>query len=103
MTQAHTRKIDAAIIQGLEQEGPCTMEDLLRRHTSYSWSQVFCAVDRLSRQGYLRLHYHGRCRYTVSAVPGELRARSLEPLGISTADSSGAVESSDPAACGASS
>jgi hypothetical protein len=70
MRDAERQEIESVIVRGLEQQGPCTMDDLLRRHAGYSWTQVFSAVDRLSRRGYLRLQYHGSCRYTVSVAPG---------------------------------
>ncbi len=44
-----TDSLDSAIHHVLARVGTCTLEALAGRLPSYSWSQVFAAVDRLSR------------------------------------------------------
>jgi len=58
--------IEGDIFQTLVRIGPCAFEDLVRALPSYSWNQVFAAVDRLSREGALRLSHPARCDYQVS-------------------------------------
>jgi len=58
--------IDGDIFQTLVRTGPCAFDDLVRALPSYSWNQVFAAVDRLSREGTLRLSHPTRCDYHVS-------------------------------------
>ncbi len=58
--------IEREIFQALVRMGPCAFEDLVRALPSYSWNQVFAAVDRLSREGTLRLSHPARCDYQVS-------------------------------------
>ncbi len=58
--------IEGDIFQALVRMGPCAFDDLVRALPSYSWNQVFAAVDRLSREGTLRLSHPARCDYQVS-------------------------------------
>ena len=59
-------KIDSRITRQLEQ-GPCTLESLATSlNATYSWNQVFIAVDILSRKGAITLLPHARFQYLVS-------------------------------------
>ena len=61
--------------------GTCTFDELVRRLSTYSWAQLFSAVDRLSRQGtlsvrrmrgvdYVVIHWVGSSHSRVFAGPG---------------------------------
>ena len=64
--------VDLVICQELAGIGPCTFDELVHRLSTFSWSQVFLAVDRLSRQGTISV---GRTRgvdYLVSNLAGSI-------------------------------
>jgi len=58
--------VESAILETLEQRGPCSLDELYQALSDYSWNQVFAAVDRLSRNGRLSLRRPGRFDYLVS-------------------------------------
>ena len=62
----NTSGIESAIRLLLSQEGPCTLESLLIRLSQFSWSEIFSAVDQLSREGSLVLRRPSRSSYEVS-------------------------------------
>jgi len=66
--------LETAILDELQQEGPCKMDELLQRLPSYTWNQVFAVLDRLSRQGKLVIQCKRRFEYEVS-VP-----QAFQPL-----------------------
>ena len=69
MAQVHVPSIDSVIFQEVTTVVSCTFDELVQRLPSYSWAQVFAAVDRLSRQGTLTVS-RARCfGYTVSIGP----------------------------------
>jgi len=44
--------IEEAIIEKLRSDGHCCLDDLVRHLSpSYRWSEVFIAVDQMSRNG----------------------------------------------------
>ena len=47
--------ITGQIFQMVKRGQVCDMEELVKGCPSYTWNQVFLAVDRLSRTGELRL------------------------------------------------
>mgnify|MGYP001573678274 CR=1 FL=1 len=59
-------QIESVIFQELQRSGTCTFEELVRALSGYSWSQVFLAVDQLSRDGLLQLKRQGRFDYLIS-------------------------------------
>src|SRR5262245_27358831 len=72
MTPTPVLSVDAVIYQEVTNLGVCTLDELTQRLLTYSWAQVFEAVDRLSRQGTLKLNRAGRFGYTLcvgSATP----------------------------------
>jgi hypothetical protein len=66
--------IESVIFQELQRSGACTFEELVRALPGYSWSQVFLAVDQLSRDGLLRLKRQGRFDYLISLASKNLPA-----------------------------
>ena len=47
--------IESAIHQQLARAGTCSLDELAAQLPSYSWAQVFAAVDRLTREGTIAL------------------------------------------------
>jgi hypothetical protein len=54
--------VEEAVLDRLQSSGPSYLEDLVMQLPNFSWSQVFLAVDRMSREGLLSLR-----RLTCSA------------------------------------
>ena len=60
------------IVDILQSNGPCSLEDVVRfLHPRYSWSNVFIAVDQMSRNGRLLLRRLGNSTYQI-ALPSPL-------------------------------
>ncbi len=73
--------VDSVMCRKIAGVGTCTFDELVRRLPTYSWAQVFSAVDRLSRQGtlsvrrmrgvdYMVIHRAGSSHSRVFARPG---------------------------------
>lgn len=76
-----TDSLESAIRQELAQVGTCTLDELNERLPSYSWNQVFSAVDRLSRAGALTLHRQGSFGYVLSlTMHPSAEARHVTPV-----------------------
>ena len=69
MTQAYTPNLDSVICHEVTSLVSCTFDELVQRLPTYSWSQVFAAVDRLSRQGTLTVSRTRCFGYVVSVGP----------------------------------
>ncbi|TSA01909.1 MAG: hypothetical protein D4R81_05470 [Nitrospiraceae bacterium] len=70
----HLGPIESVISQELQRSGACTFEELVKALPDYSWSQVFLAVDQLSRDGLLHLKRQGRFDYLISIPSPNLPA-----------------------------
>jgi len=66
MTQTYVPSVDFVIYHEVIGLVSCTLDELAQRLPAYSWAQVFAAVDRLSRQGTLRLNPISRFGYVLS-------------------------------------
>src|SRR5262245_2256231 len=75
MTPTSVPCVDSVICQEVTSLASCTLDELTQRLQTYSWAQVFEAVDRLSRQGTRRLTRTGRFVYTLSvgSTPSRLK------------------------------
>ncbi len=62
-------QVDLDILAELERLGTSTFSELGTALPDYTWNQVFGAVDRLSREGRLKLSRNGRFDYRISTVP----------------------------------
>ena len=83
--------IEAVIIERLRSGGPCSLDDVFT-HLSplYSWSEVFIAVDQMSRNGGVLIRQLGYSTYQIALRPeivspvqrrvtdGESASQSLE-------------------------
>lgn len=67
MVQAYVPSVDSVIHHEVTRLVSCPLDELAQRLPAYSWAQVFAAVDRLSRQGTLRLSRTNRFGYLLSA------------------------------------
>ena len=82
--------IEEAIIEKLRSGGPCCLDDVAMCLPSYRWSEVFVAVDRMSRNGGVLMRQHGYSTYQIALRPevasqvqrrvaeGESASQSLE-------------------------
>ncbi len=77
---AQAREIEAAVLSALKQDGPSTMDELVRRVPGFTWIQVFAAVDRLHDQGKVVLRPLTPYDYLVSLGTGD-KERSPPPPG----------------------
>ena len=57
---------DSVICQEVTSLASCTLDELTQRLQTYSWAQVFEVVDRLNRQGTLKLTRTGPFGYALS-------------------------------------
>lgn len=63
--------IQDAVIDILTNMGPCTMDQLVESLPAHDWSEVFSAVDEMSRDGRLVLRRHSQSNsgYQLSLSP----------------------------------
>lgn len=66
MAQAYASGVESVICHEVTSLGSCTLDELVQRLPTYSWTEVFEAVDRLSQQGALRLSRASRFSYVLS-------------------------------------
>ena len=66
MVQAQVSNVDSVICYEVARLVSCSLDELAQRLPVFSWAQVFAAVDRLSRQGTLRLSRTSRFGYVLS-------------------------------------
>lgn len=72
MAQTYVPSVDSVIHQEVIGLVSCTLDELAHRLPAYSWAQVFAAVDRLSRQGTLKLSRTSRFGYVLSVCSNPL-------------------------------
>ena len=66
LVQPYGSSVDSVIYHKVARLISCPLDELAQRLPAYSWAQVFAAVDRLSRQGTLRLSRTSRFGYVLS-------------------------------------
>jgi hypothetical protein len=76
-----TDTLESSIRQELARIGTSTLEELTERLPSFSWNQVFTAVDRLSREGPVTLQRPDSSDYILSLAP----RRSVEARHVTLA------------------
>jgi hypothetical protein len=54
------------IMKAVKQTPECTLEELMGRCPDLAWGQLFLEIDRLSREGILRLTPKGRGTFNLS-------------------------------------
>ena len=59
--------LTAQILEQLDEEAVIGLDALIQMLPSYSWNQIFAAVDRLARTGKIVLRRHGY-NYTLFSV-----------------------------------
>jgi hypothetical protein len=67
MTQQLT--VEDLIIDIVRRAQICDLEEVARQCTDLTWNQVFLAVDRLSRNGKIKLTPRDRGTYTLTFLP----------------------------------
>ena len=78
MAQVFGSSMDSVICHEVASLASCTLDELIQRLPAYSWAQVFAAVDRLSREGTLRLSRTSRFAYVLSVGSEPLPSPSLQ-------------------------
>ena len=58
--------MEKAITEKLRENGPCSLDDIVKALSNSSWGEVFLAVDRMSRDGRLVLHQYSYSAYQIS-------------------------------------
>ena len=58
--------IEEAIVEKLQENGPCSLDDVVTSIPNSSWGAIFAAVDLMSRDGRLLLHQCSYSTYHVS-------------------------------------
>ncbi len=59
--------VEESVLDLLQRTGPCSLDDLVvHLLPNYGWSQVFLAVDRLSREDLLRVRRLSASVYFVA-------------------------------------
>jgi hypothetical protein len=71
-----TPSVEEAVLKMLHKTGPGCLDDLVLKLPEFSWSQVFLAVDRMSRHGLLTLR---RLKYSSYHVALSSRPTSSRP------------------------
>ncbi len=61
--------IEDQVIDIVRKTHSCDLEEISRYCTDLTWNQVFLAVDRLSRNGKIKLTPRGRGAYTLTFLP----------------------------------
>ena len=81
--------IEEAILEKLRSGGPCCLDDVVAHLSpSYSWNEVFIAVDRMSRHGGVLLRQLGYSTYQIA-----LRPEVVSPVQRRVADGESASQS----------
>ena len=62
---------EEAVIELLQRTGPCSFDDVVIYLQHLSWSEVFLAVDRMSRDGRVLLCRVGYSTYQIT-LPSQL-------------------------------
>ena len=68
-------EVETAILQHLEEQGSCTIEELFHSLSHFTLNQVFFVIDRLSRERKVTLRHPTRFAYLASAVGSGTRNR----------------------------
>ncbi len=58
--------VEESVLDLLQRTGPCSLDDLVVHLPNYGWSQVFLAVDRMSREDLLRVRRLTSSTYFVA-------------------------------------
>ena len=70
--------IEEAVVDTLQRSGPCCLNDIVASLPSFSWGEVYLAVDRMWRERRLSILQLGGSTYQISLcvqiVPRHLAA-----------------------------
>ncbi len=71
--------VEEAIVETLRRSGPCCLDDVVAYLPTFSWGEVFVAVDRMSRDGRVLLHQLGYSTYQI-ALHSQFLCNPVQPL-----------------------
>jgi hypothetical protein len=60
------KALDEAIVEKLRNDGPCCFDEIVTGLPSFSWGQIFVAVDCMARDGRVFLRKLGYSTYQIS-------------------------------------
>ena len=58
--------LEEAIVEKLRKDGPCCLDEVVTHLSSFSWGEIFVAVDCMSRDGRVFLRQLGYSTYQIS-------------------------------------
>lgn len=58
--------LEEAIVETLRRSGPCCLDDIITYLPNLSWGEIFLAVDRMSRDGWVLLRQLGYSTYQIA-------------------------------------
>jgi len=77
MATHHTHSLlENTILLALKTTPECELDEILTICSGFTWNQVFCAVDQLSRSGDVHLTRHRATGYTLSLTRNIVKGRS---------------------------
>jgi hypothetical protein len=62
---------EEAVLKMLQRTGPCCLDTLVMQLPKLSWTEVFVAIDRMSRDGRVLLRQLGYATYEIT-LPSQL-------------------------------
>ena len=72
MATYHTHRcLRETILRALRTKPKYALDDLVNSCSGFTWNQVFCEIDQLSRSGEVRLEKHRVYSYTLTLAPGK--------------------------------
>ena len=66
---AHVTEVEQQILEVIVRSPGCELDEIVLTCKGLSWNQVFLAIDRLSREGAVRLTRTGHNGYMVQLSP----------------------------------
>jgi hypothetical protein len=72
--------LEEAIVEKLQNDGPCCFDEVVTSLPDFSWGQIFVAVDCMSRDGRVFRHKLGYSTYQLS-LGLRIRAQHLVKRG----------------------
>lgn len=61
-------EVETAILRYLDEQKSCSIEELFRALSHFTFNQIFSAIDRLSRDGRVSLRHPTPFTYLISAA-----------------------------------
>ena len=76
-------EVERDILRDLALRGPCSIEEVVAHLSGYTWNQIFCAVDRLSRTAQVSLRHPSSSVYHISLTSARQQTTSYRRIATS--------------------